>query len=88
MLEIGALAKSMAGHDKNHIFIILEASDEYATLVDGKQRTLDKTKRKNKKHIQIIHDKEEPKRKALIAEAKLTDEAARRFIRSYKRENQ
>ena len=48
----GALAKSLAGHDKGDFFVIMEETDEYVLLVDGKLRPFKKPKRKNKKHIQ------------------------------------
>lgn len=50
----GMLAKSQAGHDKDHIYVILQEEGEYVYLVDGEIRTMDKPKRKNKRHIQII----------------------------------
>jgi hypothetical protein len=52
--KIGMLARAKAGHDKNKIFVILRDEEEYVYLVDGKGRTLDSPKKKNKKHIQII----------------------------------
>jgi hypothetical protein len=52
--KIGMLAKAKAGHDKNKIFVILKEDAKYVYLVDGKRRTLDNPKKKNKKHIQII----------------------------------
>lgn len=76
----GALAKSLAGHDKDNLFIIIEESGEYVSLVDGKKRTMEKPKCKNKKHIQVSHDIGEAQRRELIIEAKLTDEAVKRFI--------
>lgn len=85
---IGALAKSKAGHDKDELFIIIGESGEYVTLADGDKKTLEKPKCKNKKHVQIIHDKDEPQRKKLIEETRLTDEAVRSFIRCYTRECQ
>jgi len=52
--KIGMLAKAKAGRDKNKIFVILKEDAKYVYLVDGKRRTLDNPKKKNKKHIQII----------------------------------
>ena len=77
----GALAKSLAGHDKGDFFVIMEETDEYVLLVDGKLRPFKKPKRKNKKHIQVIS-------KGLDHKEKLTDEEIRRLIRCYKRESQ
>ena len=56
MAEIrkGMLARSRAGHDAGALYVITEADDTYVYLVDGKIRTLDKPKKKKKKHVQII----------------------------------
>ncbi len=52
---IGTFVTSKAGHDKNQNYIILRDEAEYVYLSDGKYRTVDKPKRKNKKHIQRIN---------------------------------
>lgn len=51
---VGWFASSKAGHDKDVIYIIVKEEAEYVYLADGKIRTLEKPKKKNKKHIQII----------------------------------
>lgn len=86
--ETGGLAVSLAGHDKDEIFIILREDGEYVYLVDGKYRTLAKPKRKNKKHIQIILRKDEDLSEKLINGTNVNDEAIKYFIKCYKRENQ
>ncbi len=58
-MEIGMLAKSKAGHDKGHIYVIIEIDETYVYLVDGKIRTLDNPKKKKRKHVQVICDKQE-----------------------------
>lgn len=50
---IGTIVKSIAGHDQNNFFVILNVENEYVYLVDGKTRTLAKPKKKKKKHIHI-----------------------------------
>ena len=55
--EIGMLAKSKAGHDKGHVYVILKTDETYVYLVDGKIRTMDKPKKKKKKHVQVIFEK-------------------------------
>lgn len=84
----GALARSLAGHDKDEIFVIIRDDGEYSFLADGKYRLAGKPKRKNKKHIQIVHDREEQRRMSLIKEEKLTDLEIRKSIQCYKRESQ
>jgi len=54
MSETGMLAKSKAGHDKDKIYVIIDADPAYVYLADGKIRTVMKPKKKKRKHIQII----------------------------------
>ena len=57
--EVGMLARSKAGHDKGHVYVIFEVDEAYVCLVDGSIRTIDKPKKKKKKHVQIICEKHE-----------------------------
>ena len=57
--EVGMLARSKAGHDKGHVYVILKADEAYVYLVDGVIRTLEKPKKKKKKHVQVICEKHE-----------------------------
>ncbi len=50
----GMLAKSTAGHDSGNVYIIVETDAHYVYLADGKIRTLDRPKRKKRKHVQPI----------------------------------
>lgn len=56
MVEIwtGMLARSKQGHDKGRLFFIADDDGEYVFLADGKRRTLEKLKKKKRKHIQVI----------------------------------
>ena len=47
-------AKSLSGHDKNQYYFVLEKDAENFLLVNGTNRTLEKPKKKNEKHVQII----------------------------------
>lgn len=51
---IGMFAVSRAGHDRETVYIIIEEDSEYVYVADGKTRTVDRPKKKNKKHIQIV----------------------------------
>ena len=42
------LARSKAGHDKGHVYIIMKEDSAYVYLVDGSLRTLDRPKKKKK----------------------------------------
>ena len=76
----GNLAKSIAGHDKEQIFVIVEEKGEYVYVADGRLRTIEKPKRKNKKHIQPIYYRNE-----LLSEIK-SDEDIKRVIQLFKKE--
>ena len=52
--EKGMLVKSLAGHDAGELYIIVETDATSVYLVDGKIRTLDRPKKKKKKHVQLI----------------------------------
>ena len=83
-----AMAKTLAGHDKDELFVIIREQEPYVFLADGTSRTMSQPKRKNRKHIQIIHDMEEQKRRSLLREETLTDQEIKRSIQCYKRKSQ
>lgn len=53
--EKGMLARSKAGHDIGKLYVVMDVDTEYVYLADGVSRTVDKTKKKKRKHIQIIY---------------------------------
>lgn len=57
--EVGMLARSKAGHDKGHVYVIFNVDEAYVYLVDGMNRTMEKPKKKKKKHVQVICKKHE-----------------------------
>ena len=59
IVERGMLAKSKAGHDKGHLYVIYDVDETYVYLVDGQIRTIDKPKKKKRKHVQLICEKHE-----------------------------
>ena len=50
----GMFAFSRAGHDKGRRYLIIGEDEEYVYLADGRLRTVDKPKKKKKKHIQPV----------------------------------
>jgi len=54
MFEIkrGMIVKSLAGHDKTKLYVILDVKAEYVYLTDGKLKTVDNPKKKRIKHVQ------------------------------------
>lgn len=51
MISVGDMVISHMGHDKGELFIVIDASEGYVTICDGKTRKADKKKKKKIKHI-------------------------------------
>ena len=74
-LELGMLARSKAGHDKNCIYVIICVIDEYVYLADGQLRPVCRAKKKNLRHVQPI--------KKVCSTSVTDDETIRNVIRKY-----
>ena len=53
-LTIADVVISTAGHDAGSMFYVLEADDTFLLLADGKGRTIEKPKRKKRKHTKKV----------------------------------
>ena len=74
----GMLVRSKAGHDTGKVYIIVESTNAYALVADGRIRTLANPKKKKFKHLQIIN-REYP------IEA-MDDVQIKRILKEYNRE--
>ena len=52
--SVGEIVQSLAGHDKQNLFVVLSVCDEYVFMADGKTRKVSKPKRKKIKHIKKV----------------------------------
>ncbi len=80
------LAKSKAGHDKNHLYVIIQDEGDYYIVANGTTKTLAKPKKKKKIHLQLI--KNIPS--TVLEEAKdkvLDDVLIKRILKVYNRRN-
>ena len=53
-ISISDVVLSTAGREKGQLFYCVAADDQFVWLADGKGRTLDKPKRKKRKHVQKV----------------------------------
>lgn len=81
--EVGMLATSKAGHDINTLYVIIRVDNEYLYLVNGKNHSLKNPKRKNIKHIQVIHYVNEDFQNKLTSNNKIQNEDIKRVIKLY-----
>lgn len=78
------LAISKSGHDKGSIYVIVKEEAEGYYLADGKLKTIEKPKKKNRKHIQII--KKLPKEiTEVFTQEDFRNEEIKRAIKLYRK---
>ena len=53
-IHISDVVVSTAGHDQGQLFYVIHMDNEFLYLANGKDRTLDKPKRKKRKHVQKV----------------------------------
>ena len=53
-IHISDVVVSTAGRDQGELFYVIDEDPIYLMLVNGKDRTLDKPKRKKRKHVQKV----------------------------------
>ncbi|MBO5373110.1 MAG: KOW domain-containing RNA-binding protein [Lachnospiraceae bacterium] len=78
-------AKSLSGHDKNQVYLIWKKEEQFVWLVNGKNHTIEKPKKKNTKHFQIVKNIPEIVKEWLNENTILTDDTIRQVIKVYER---
>ena len=51
---LGMFAVSKAGHDQGQMYVVLKEEGDSVLLADGRLKTVESPKKKNKKHIQLV----------------------------------
>ena len=81
----GKLAISKSGHDKDSIYVIIKEEAANVYLADGRLKTVDKPKKKNKKHIQIIKKLPKEITEMLPTDREFRNEEIKRAIKLYRK---
>ncbi|MBU9735087.1 KOW domain-containing RNA-binding protein [Diplocloster agilis] len=81
--KAGMLAKAKAGHDKDQLYVIIKVEPEYVYLADGKKRTLDRPKKKNRRHVQIIKRASGELQTKFENGSKIIDEEIKYILKAY-----
>ncbi|MBR1634963.1 MAG: RNA-binding protein [Lachnospiraceae bacterium] len=77
------MARSLAGHDKDALYVVIGEDEADVILVNGKNRTMDSPKRKRKKHVQPIRHFPETVRSEVRSAERWTDDNVRKVIKLY-----
>lgn len=81
---IGMLAFSKAGHDRQTVYMIIEEEAEYVYLCDGRLKTVEHPKKKNRKHIQPIKKVvDSTVREKLLQKQPVRNEEIKRVIKAF-----
>ncbi|MGI6773707.1 MAG: hypothetical protein ACOX5C_09350 [Acutalibacteraceae bacterium] len=80
-LTLGSIVRSRAGRDKGNYLVVTAIEDNAVLICDGKERPLERPKRKNLKHIAVTTA-------VLGADDMANNRALRRALRSYSQKNQ
>ena len=52
--QISDVVSSTAGRDQGQLFYVMDADDQFVTLVNGRNRPVEKPKRKKRKHVEKV----------------------------------
>jgi len=87
-VEIGRVAVSTAGRDKDRYFVIVDIIDDnYVYIVDGDLRTKDRPKKKKLRHLKLCPQLLDGIASKLKGGARVFDAEIRSAIRSCKSES-
>lgn len=80
------LAVSKSGHDRDSLYVIIKEETDVVYLADGRLKPIEKPKKKNRKHIQII--KNLPKEiTGVFTQQDFRNEEVKRAIKLYQNRN-
>lgn len=81
----GKLAISKSGHDKGSLYVILKEETANLYLADGRLKTVEKPKKKNKKHVQLIQRLPEEITQLMPQDGEFRNEDIKRIIKLYQK---
>ena len=85
--SIADVVVSTAGREQGKIFYVIQEDETYLYLVNGKDRTLDKPKRKKRRHVQKVLRSETRVAQKLASGDKVLNGELRRDLAFLAREN-
>ncbi len=79
------LAKPKAGHDINHIYVIIDELDDCFIVANGTTKTIAKPKKKKKIHLQLIKNLPAEVLDEYDSSKELDDLTIKRILKVYNR---
>lgn len=85
-LTRGDVVRSLAGHDKGHLFCVTDTDGDFLYLADGKERKLNSPKHKRRKHVQCAGTSDHPVFLRLRAGEPVGDNEVRKALAAFRDE--
>ena len=79
------VVSSTAGRDQGQLFYVMDADDQFVTLVNGRNRPVEKPKRKKRKHVEKVLRSETRVAAKLLSGDKVLNGELRRDLASLSR---
>lgn len=80
---VGRIVYSAAGRDRNKLMVIVEETEKFLLVCDGKERPVERPKRKNPKHLRFTETYIEPN---LFKTNRILRKTLKNFASGYKEE--
>ena len=87
IINISDVVVSTAGRDQGEWFYVIDEDPDYLMLANGKDRTLEKPKRKKRKHVQKVLRSETRVAEKIRSGDKVLNSELRRDLAFFAREN-
>ena len=87
-IQISDVVVSTAGRDQGDLFYVIDADPIYLMLANGKDRTLDKPKRKKRRHVQKVLRSETRVAAKILSGDKVLNSELRRDLAFHAKEMQ
>ena len=87
-IYVSDVVVSTAGRDQGSLYYVISTDEMFLMLVNGKDRTLDKPKRKKRRHVQKVLRSETRVAAKLVSGDKVLNSELRRDLAYFSREMQ
>ena len=87
-IYVSDVVVSTAGRDQGSLYYVISTDEMFLMLVNGKDRTLDKPKRKKRRHVQKVLRSETRVAAKLVSGDKVLNSELRRDLAYFAREMQ
>lgn len=82
--EFGSIVRSIAGHDYNKYYILIDSDEKFVFITDGKSRTVENPKKKNRRHIEFMSANMFSNLDKNHIKTQVTNEHIKRIIKEYR----